>query len=443
MSNRTEQPPMEIRSYQDRTVNDTMVSLMAGQLRRCIQSPTGSGKTFIMAKLLQRLQQPQIVLTERRVLLDQLANTLTSFGIEFGFRAAGHPAKPAARIQLAMAQTEWARVFRRNQWKRHPAVVVHADELHRFKQDMAQTMLGAYHKDGASIIGYTATPAAVGEVVDEVYVAATVPELLDQGYLIPPMVYGPDVPDMDRLTAVKRLLNGEYLTSELQKVWRCKYVFGRVIEYYKALNPGCPAILFAPGVAESLWYAKRLAECGIPAAHIDHKNIWMDGQQFKNDEETRAILFARLGKMEIHILCNRFIAREGLDLPSVSHIIIVTPMGTRLTWVQACGRAMRPCEGHEYCVIQDHAGNWLMHPPLDSDDPFDIMDTGAKATRNRLDGMRAGSIPEPISCSQCGAVRVQGDTCPACGFRSEQRERWVLQVDGRLQLRTGDRKSVV
>ncbi len=436
---------MEKRAYQDSLVNTVREKLIYTPHNLCVQSPTGSGKSKMMSDLLLD-PEPQIVLTHRRVLLDQLSRVLTRAGIPHGMRASGHGTNFDAPVQLAMLQTEFNRAHKTDKWPLHKCTRVHADELHAMKAMQAQAVLGKYNELGAATIGWSATPNTIDHLVDEVVIAATVRELINDGYLVQPIVYGPDMPDAELLEKVSRQKNGEFSPSGLAKIWPLKVVFGQIIEHFNILNPpGVPAVLFAPGVKQSLWFAKQFAQIGIPAAHIDGDNCWVDGKQYESDSKARQSIFERVAANDIRVVCNRFVLREGWDCPAVGHAILACPYGSRSAFAQSVGRVLRPFPGRSHAIIQDHAGNWLRHPAIDSSEPWDISTPERILAMERIAKMRDGtaddpadpSDPEPIRCPKCTAIRAVGAECPVCGFAYEKRIRLVLQLNGQLKQVSG------
>lgn len=434
---------LTLRPYQQRTVDYVRRREKAGPVRICIQGPTGSGKSVEMAALL-RDDKPQLVLTHRRILLDQLSAVLTRYGIKHGLRAAGHALDSAAPIQLGMIQTEHVRTFGpKPRWDMPKCARVHLDEGHANGGPVAQRILTKLYGLGASIILWTATPIEVAHLVDELHVSATVPELIRDGYLVPPVIYTPDGPSAEKFDMLTPQANGEYSPKDIEKVWRPKMVLGRVIENYFRLNPmRKPTTLFAPGVAHSLWFAQQFTAAGIPSAHLDGKQLWVDGKFYDSDSKARKDVFARTQAGDIRILTNRYCLREGWDAPWIEHVILATLFGSRASFVQATGRGLRPCPavGKQRCVYQDHGANFWRFPPLDSLDPWDMgkpYRQQAKEYEERRRGGNDPAAPEPIVCSRCDALRMSGPVCPECQFRHVMYARRVVEIDGSLSLAVG------
>lgn len=424
---------MKARPYQTRAIDH--VRGRRGKYRLCYESPTGSGKTFIMAELL-RDPCRQVVQSPSRVLLDQISKVLTAHGVGHGFRAANRPANPRAAIQLCMAQTEIKRLQREGIAKNIDRV--HIDELHRQRGPAFRNVLKRYTDAGASLIGYSATPCDLTGLVDEVFRVATVPELIQGGYLCPPRVFSCGQPDLKALDKLRRDSNGEYLAGDVNKLVQPQVIFGRVLENYRKLSPdGRPFILYAHSVKASLWWAQMLTAKGIPMAHIDGEDVWVDGKIYKSDTAKRDECFERITAGDLQGLSNRFVLREGVDLPAIGHVINTCPVGARKTWVQMCGRALRPYPNREYSIIQDHSGSADDHPPLDSAYPWDWRLAPGLAEKIYQSKMRNNTEPEPITCPKCCGLRNAGDTCPYCGFQYKTHSRYVIQSDGTLRLVEG------
>jgi DNA repair protein RadD len=434
----------DLRPYQ--VANNTALRRLEdfGPVRAVSCMPTGGGKTVCEADMLLD-DAPQVLLTHRSFLLDQISAELSLHGVEHGIMARGHRPNFAAPIQLGMIQTFYKRCFVSKKWRLPDAARIHIDEIHTVAAMMAQKICTTYWHLGASTIGWTASPYELSHLVDHQIVTTTVPQLIQQGWLVPPVMYGPDAPDLERLEAIPRQANGEYMPGAVKKVWDSKAIFGRVLANYHRINPeGRPAMLFAQGVPYSLWFAQRFSACGVKTAHIDGDDVWVDGKQYESDSAARKDIFERSKPGgDIKCISNFFVLREGFNAPWISHVIYTVPVGARHNWVQMGGRGLRSYPEKTCCTYQDHAGNWLRHPPLDSAEPWDIETSARTLAKLRIANLRAMIVDgvrvepkerEPICCVKCFAIRLTGDECPVCGYRYSKRARPVVQVNGRLKL---------
>lgn len=419
--------------------------VLAGVRRLCLTTPTGGGKSWVACRLIEwALQQGwyAVLYTNRRLLIEQLAGVLTRHGIEFGVRAAGHDDNRTLPVQVSSLPTEHARVLTSGRWAIHGEgtsrrVLAIVDEAHLNKSDTAQRILDAHHGRGDAYVGLTATPIDLGHLYDELVVAGTPSELRACRALVPAHHYGPDEPDMKGFKA--NVKTGEFSEQDVRKAIMTKCVFGRVWEWYGVLNPERrPTILFGPGVPESIWFAERFAERGVRAAHIDGNGIWLDGAYRRCGTEERQAVLEMVRRGEVQVLCNRFVAREGLDLPEVSHLILATVMGSLQTYLQSAGRGLRFCLGKERLTIQDHGGHWHRHGSVNADRRWSLTLSDHVINGLRLERLREKREPEPIHCQKCGLIRASGPTCPHCGHQTDRRSRMVIQMDGTLREHSGD-----
>lgn len=453
---------IEDRQYQTDAVKKVHDWLYQGQFRRCLYSPTGSGKTVIKARILQ-LPFRQVAYYHRTILLEQTSKFLTRNGIAHGFRAAGYPSNPDAPIQLAMIQTEVARIGKllrkakdklieekateqqiRAELQRvedaaiFQADIAHIDELHCQGGATYRNIFRAYWRSGCSLLGYTATPGSLGDIVNDVHIVATVPQLVEQGYLCRPVMFSCGQPDPELLDKLKRDSSGEYSPKDVAKIVKPPAIIGKVVENYKRLNPdGRPFVLFAHSVKSSIWWAQHLTHRGIPTAHIDGDDVYVDGQFFQSDSAKRKEIFDRIVSGELKGVSNRFVLREGVDCAAIGHAILTAPIGSRRSYVQACGRVLRPYPGREYAIIQDHSGTCVRHPRLDSAYQWDWRAKSGLAERQFIGKLKADEEPEQIMCPQCNCMRNAGPVCPFCGFRYAKHSSYVIQSNGELRLVEG------
>jgi superfamily II DNA or RNA helicase len=427
---------LELWPHQQFALNELVPIVGTGQ-SVCVTSPTGGGKSTIMAELL-RLGVPAVLYTHRRMLLDQTAKVLASNGIHFGVRAAGHEEDFEAPIQLASVQTDDSRVVKRGRRDLHDAALVVVDEAHMIKGAQACELLRRYRERGATIIGFTATPLDISHIYDRLIVAGTNSELRDCGALVMADHFGPDEPD---LRHIKRQRSGEFKSGDITKAILTHVIFGRVIEHYRLYNPEQkPALLFAPGVKESIWFAEQLTRHGIPSAHIDGDNVWIEGKFFKSDQAARNAVMTLSREGVIKIITNRHVLREGINAPWLEHGIFATAMGSLTSWVQSGGRLLRanPAGGKERCVIQDHGGMTHRLGVLNEDRTWDIGLTDYIVSEHREAMMRKKVEPEPILCPKCHCYRLSGSKCHNCGFEHTASGRVVIQANGQLKEVSGD-----
>jgi DNA repair protein RadD len=411
----------------------------AGIRRICLTSPTGGGKSYIICKLILWAMERDwqtVLYTNRKMLLEQLGKDLNRHGIEHGVRAAGYHDDRHLPIQVSSIQTEVSRVYKSKAWGLHQANLVIIDEAHLQKADKACQLIDDHVKAGAFVVGVTATPLDLGHVYESLIVAGVTSELRKCGALVPCCHFGPDEPDCRKIKPQK---SGEYSEADVRKVIMTPSIFSRVYDNWAKLNPDArPALLFAPGVGESVWFAEQFRAKGVRAAHIDGSECWIDGQYYKSSKNARDDIVAGSEDGTIKVVCNRFVLREGINMPWLYHGIFATVFGSLQSYLQSGGRLIRAFPGLEHVVLQDHGGNWWRHGSLNADRKWDLSHDARIVSGLREERLRAKEEPEPICCPQCKAIRAGGPTCPKCGYEAHKKSRMVVQHDGELKEHTGD-----
>jgi superfamily II DNA or RNA helicase len=407
-----------------------------------ITSPTGGGKTFIMAIMIHdavSAGKRVSLYTNRRMLVKQLSGSLTGENISHGIRSSEYAPALLRDIQISSIQTERSRVYNSAKWDLHDAHLVFIDEAHLQKEETAQRVINDHIEAGADIFGFSATPLGLSHIYKNLIVAGTNSELRACGALVRCDTYGPDEPDTKH---IKKIAIGEDISEKTnRKIMMVQGIFGRVHEHWQRLNPDArPAILFAPGVKESIWFAEQFRAKGIRAAHIDGENVWLDGEEFPTSDAAREDIIGMSESGEIKIICNRFVLREGIDLPWLYHGIFATYFGSLQSYLQSGGRLLRAHPSLDHVILQDHGGNWHRHGSLNSDREWDLELTDHKVTAMRQQKLREkkDGDKEPLVCPNCFAVRSSGAECWKCGHRASTKTRIVVQHNGELKPMNGD-----
>lgn len=453
--------PHPLWNHQHRAIQEILGHIRGGGRRILLTSPTGGGKSRIiyelMAYFLAENHWRSIIYTNRKMLVEQIVRGLGEAGLDCGIRAAGNPERPDAMIQVGSIQTEDSRVYKRKgflKWELFPAEVVFIDEAHlqSGKEDgsMMARVKEDHYKAGAIIIEVTATPLDMDGKAQVMVVAGNNSELRECGALVPAMHYGPDEPDLRHIGMTELTQTNDMSEPQVKRLMgrvdangpnpKLKKLFGRVLEWFNILNPDRRAsILFAPGVAESRWFAEEFCENGIAAAHIDGEDIWtpQTGDVTAN-RQSRDELLEMSKDGTVKVLCNRFVLREGIDCPWLSHGVFATAFGSLQSYLQSGGRLLRAYPGLAQVTIQDHGGNWWRHGSLNADREWPLGITSRVAKVIREDGLREKKINEPMRCPRCAAIMLSV-RC-VCGFvlNPKAKSRPVVQENGELVLMRGD-----
>lgn len=421
---------MQLRKYQEKTISKFWRAYNNGARRVCITAPCGAGKTVMfMAIARQAIERGMkvAVYTNRQLLTSQTSNVFSSNGLSHGVRAAGFAHDITQDLQLCSIQTEYSRVIRRQIWDVHDADIVIVDEAHQMKAMSASKVFDKH--ENAAILGITATPVDVGHIYKKLITACKPSDLRELGYMLPCKTYAPDQPDIDKMA----LSGAEYTAEEIDRVTNYNRLVGRVIDWYRILNPDMlPTVLFAPGVQQSKWFVDQFVREGIPSAHIDGDNVYRDGHLITSSVAARNDVINDLKEGNIKILCNRFVLREAIDIPELYHCIMACPIGSPVSYLQSGGRLLRPSPGLDHVILQDHGGNCWTHGSLNEDRQWSLKNTEAGlAKKARRERKKVEKLP--YICPRCHMVRKKGVVCPGCGLEVATRDREVIQKDGTLR----------
>src|SRR5262249_17983707 len=128
--------------------------------------------------------------------------------------------------------------------------------------------------------------------------------------------------------------------------------------------------------------------------------------------------------------------------PEVGCAILARPTKKMGLYRQMIGRVLRPAEGKPDAIILDHSGavyrhgfaedpvEWTLDPDIHAESP---------THQHRLE-THASRL---LQCTQCAAIRIAGEPCPACGFLPQRPPRPFHVSDGDLGLVEGGRARAV
>lgn len=374
---------------QKKGVSETIARLEAGVSSLCLTSPTGGGKSLMMQRLCEWAVSngKQVsVLTNRKLLTNQLANGLASGGIHVGVRAADFEAwtDPNAPVQICSVQTELSRVIGKRKkaveeqgmseglaeamWGLHQSELVLIDEVHLNKGNTVCGMIDEFKgRYGAQIVGVSATPLGVSHICSELVIAGNNSDLRSCGALVPAMCYEPGIFDLPKIRRSKTGLFTQSEANEAVKAIWSQHVVGHIYDHWKELNPNAkPTLGMAPGRKESLGLATDFHKRGVNAAHICSSHIFINGKQYTtNEQKDRDEIFAMSKDGRCPIIFNRFVLREAIDLPWLEHLILATPIASLLSYIQTC-------LDQETEVLTKRG--WVGHSDIRNDDTIAQMD---------------------------------------------------------------------
>jgi superfamily II DNA or RNA helicase len=190
---------VELRDYQQDSITMVRNSLAQGNKRVIIDLATGGGKSLICESIIQgALSKGKKVmfLVNRVQLADQMSDHLSRAKIQHGVLQGANTRGAYHDCVIASIDTIHARGY--------PDVdLILADEIHGAAGSKKYIKLIEHYKD-IPIVGVTATSFVkglgktyeFGQLFQDVVRAITIPELIEQGYLVDVDIYAPSDPDL-------------------------------------------------------------------------------------------------------------------------------------------------------------------------------------------------------------------------------------------------------
>ena len=375
-------------------------------------SPTGSGKSEMgMAMVKGALAKGKRVafLCNRVHLVEQTSRRFTKAGIAHGVIQGANTTRGYENALIASIQT----VARRGLPDVQLMII---DESHTVAGSKEYRAVIAAAK-GTPVIGLSATPYArgLGKHYDDVggplfehmTVAATIPDLIEAGYLVDVDVYAPSEPDM---TGIKQARNAygdlDYTDADVGRAANKPELVGDIVTHWLRLARDTPTVCFAANIAHSKHIVERFHAAGVAAEHIDC---------YTDEEERRAIL-ARVETGETMVISNVGILAEGWDFPACRTLILARPTRSLIRYIQMAGRVLRPHTSKARALILDHSGSVTRLGFPTEEFPLELDDSSPREAKS---GQEEREKPLPKACPSCSYVKAV-HKCPVCGFEPER-----------------------
>ena len=394
-----------LREYQHLAIQSLRSSFAQGKRSVILVAPTGSGKTRTsceIAKMAADKGKWVLIMAPRRELIYQFSEALERLRVRHGVIMAGEPSNRYSTVQVASADTLWAR---RNRIALPKVDLLILDEAHLWLAETRQKLVAAFPE--ARIVGLTATPArgdgrGLGAMFEELVMTTGVRALTEQGYLVPARYWAPSKPDLEGLKLDK---DGDYQQKALATRVDQPKLVGDIVDNWFRIAPGKSTAVFCTSVKHSIHVAEEFRRRGIRAEHLDGET----------DLDDRAEILARVASGETTVLCNVFVATYGLDVPRLECAVLARPTRNITLYLQIIGRVLRPAPGKTEALVIDHSGAVEEHGFADDDIPWSLDDReSVKERKDRL--KKEKSEPKEITCPTCKTVFKGRRACPSCGY---------------------------
>jgi superfamily II DNA or RNA helicase len=414
-----------LRPYQKRVVDNAEKALRARR-NTLVMSPTGSGKTVMMATLADRIGGRVLALQHRDVLLSQNMSRFQKTS----------PLRSVSVFNASEKSWRGDTVF-----SMVPTLVRHLetipaldlilqDECHHLPAESFGKVIAAAREKNPQVMlgGFTATPSradkkSLRKFFDNVADKITLRELIAMGFLVPPKAFVVDIGVREQLEAVKAPSDfGDQ--TEVANILNTVPMNESVVRNWKEKAEGRQTIIFAATVKHATDVAQAFNDAGIKAEVISGTTTGKD----------REALLSRFNNRQTRIVCNCAVLTEGFDSPVASCVVLLRQTSSKSPLIQMVGRALRVIDSELYpgvikkdALVLDFGTSLLIHGNLDAED-------GLHKERKKIEGEAVEKVcpsvkskvylwPDRAGNIGCGARIPAGfKTCPLCSFRFEREQ---------------------
>lgn len=447
--------PVTVRPYQEECLARIEADMDRGPNRTLIVLATGTGKTTIFSELIRRRGCNTLVIAHQEELLDQAAARIRSMcpGMKVSVEAGSRKHAWGSDVIVAGVQSI-GRPGNTRLGPFRPELVI-TDESHHACADSYQHVyrnLGVY-EGSAYHLGVTATPHRLDNkplhgsedaIFTEVLFTYTIRDGIKDGYLCDIKGFRVKADGLD-LSGVKRTA-GDYNQAQLQSAMDHEAVTAVAFNNWADMARERQTVVFCAGVDHALNVAEYWRYRGFKAEAVHGKM----------DRDQRESVMERFRNGEIQVLTNMQLVTEGVDVPSISSVLLLRPTQSWTLYTQMLGRGLRPAPGKTDCLILDVVGNTERHqlgkhPPASLAGIMGLppgLDLQGKSAMDALEefealdeGIRAALFKRVLTYSQLSSTIQQVDMLGELAIPEELSQvthmSWIKVADGKYLLECG------
>lgn len=405
---------MILRFHQSDCLNRTIEYIQEKpNMNPVIVAPTGSGKTLIIAALINHLtielDAKVLVLSHVREILTQNHSAIESYTRKkVGLYSSMLNSRTIEDITVAGIQS----VYRRAEaFSSFDYIIV--DEAHLISIESKTMYMRFFRESGIkTIIGLTATPYRLGtgyiygNTADTLFdgiscnwgTGEKFNELIELGYLSK-LTTKRTKEEMD--TTGINLVAGDFSDKQLSNRFDREPVTNAIIKEIIAAGANRKKwLIFAIDIDHAEHIAEILIRNGIPTAPVHSR---MDQSGFDRE---KVLDGSKSGKYKC--LVNVNILTTGYDDPEIDLIAVIRPTNSPVLHVQMLGRGSRVAPNKKDCLVLDFAGNTERLGPINNP----LVKIKGKG--------KEGGEPITKTCPVCSSILPPAVRfCPDCNHKFE------------------------
>lgn len=310
-----------------------------------VQMPTGTGKTHVLAHVVNRelgmagdflCSRSILIVAHRMELIAQIGETLQKLGI----RRDGVNVESIQTVSRRLGTLELT-----------PDLVV-IDEAHHA---LAKTYRILWEKwPEARFLGLTATPCRMNrsgftDLFDALVSSWSIAEFIRKGVLsaFDYVSIRPDSKEQQLVDSLeKRGADGDYQVKEMDALLNRRPSIERLYGSMMRFACGKKGIVYAISIGHARKIAEYYTSQGVVAEAIDSLTpLW-----------ERKRLVDEFRKGVVKVLVNVDVFSEGFDCPDVEFVQLARPTLSLSKYLQQVGRGLRRTEGKDSCMLIDNVG---------------------------------------------------------------------------------------
>ena len=322
----------QLRDYQKETIAcvykewETCRSVM-------VQMPTGTGKTHVLAHIVNEMAQGKMVLivAHRVELVAQINEKVDD-----------------RRVVVASIQAIARRIDKLDYT---PDLVV-IDEAHHALANTYRILWDKWPK--AKFLGLTATPCRMNrtgftDLFDRLVTSWSIAEFIERGVLsaFDYVSIRPNSRDQQLIDSLqKRGADGDYQVKEMNEVLNRRPSIERLYKSMTRFAEGKKGIVYAISIDHAKQIAKFYNQQGVNTAAIDSTTPM----------PIRKHLVEEFKKGTLRVLVNVDVFSEGFDCPDVEFVQMARPTLSLAKYLQQVGRGLRKTVDKVSCMLIDNVG---------------------------------------------------------------------------------------
>src|SRR3954454_19216646 len=324
-----------------------------GSIRRYrFRHPTASGKTIAAAGFVEAARtEGVLILTHRRLLVDQFRRELTEHGYGARFHEAILEGHTAARESNPITIQTYAWFARHvDEIARTAYELVIADEEHSALGE--KTSAAIRHLSEPVYVGMTATEELIAKQVSDVFPASVddlpLTDAARRGLIAPLRCLR--VPPVAAINQVP-IVGGDFEERALAQALDHEALNMAAATLYRERFDSTPGIVYAAGVDHAYNLATAFRAAGVKAEAVSGRTAPVK----------LATILASYERGEIDVLINAMLLAEGWNSPRATVVMHLAPTASRRIYQQRIGRIMRIHPRKEAGIVVDFTPKGATH----------------------------------------------------------------------------------